>query len=223
MILIVISSLGPGGAERVVSNLATTWVKAGKKVSILTTFLHEEENADFFPLPAQVKRIRLADHTHTRKRGVTKNLQRLLVFRKLVQSEHPDLVMSFMDHINVLTLIALWGSRIPVIVNETGDPFHQPIGQVVGWLRPKVYKWASIITALTSLIASRMEHEWKLPKVYVLPNSLPDNIPELLPWESREKIILSVGRMRREKGQDVLLEAWSKICWDSPDWKLKIV
>ena len=147
----------------------------------------------------------------------------MLVFRKLIQSEHPDVVISFMDHINVLTLIALLGCKIPVIVNETGDPFHQPIGQVVGWFRPKLYQWASATTALNTLIAQRMENEWKLPKVNVIPNSLPHLIPEPIPWDLREKIILSVGRLSREKGHDLLLNAWAKIYTNFPDWKLRIV
>ena len=222
-ILIVISSFGSGGAEQVVSNLATAWCKAGKKVTIFTTFLNEDKNQDFFPIPVNVQRVRLADHCQIRTRGLTDNLRRMLIFRSLSLSLKPDVVISFMDHINILTLISLFGARIPVIVNETGDPFKQPIGKVLGWLRPKVYKWASVITALNSLIAHRMELEWKLKKVHVLPNSLPENVPETLPWERRDKTILSVGRMRWEKGQDVLLKAWAKICYKFPDWKLNIV
>ena len=48
-IVFVISSLGPGGAERVASLLTSNWADTGSSVTLVTTFLLESDN-DFYPL-----------------------------------------------------------------------------------------------------------------------------------------------------------------------------
>jgi glycosyltransferase involved in cell wall biosynthesis len=77
---------------------------------------------------------------------------------------------------------------------------------------------------VTILSNSEIEY-WKLLKrpTYIIHNFIPD-IPVSIPnFQTREKIILSIGRMNtNQKGFDKLIKAYSKIASKYPDWKLHI-
>ena len=62
---------------------------------------------------------------------------------------------------------------------------------------------------------------WKeLNNVVAISNPLSFTPKEISPLT--EKRIIAVGRYYREKGFDLLLEAWSKIYKNNPDWRLEI-
>lgn len=60
----------------------------------------------------------------------------------------------------------------------------------------------------------------ELNNVQAIPNPLsivPQSVSPLT-----EKRVIAVGRYYQEKGFDLLLEAWSKVCQAHPDWRLEI-
>jgi len=201
--------------------LASDWALTNKKVAVLTTYSDEKVNCDFFQISSKVKRIRLSQVC--KERNVKGTFQRFLLFRKIVLSEKPDTLISFMSHINVLTLIALLGTRIPIVVIENSDPFLEPLGKIISWLRPFVYRHAKAVCIHTVDAARKIEHKWKLSKVHTIPIPLLKDIPTPNSWENRENVVLSVGRLSREKGHDVLISAWALLGKKTSNWKLKIV
>lgn len=56
--------------------------------------------------------------------------------------------------------------------------------------------------------------------VGALPNAL-DALPEL-PSPRTEKTVASIGRLDDQKGIDLLLETWSMVTGERPDWRLRI-
>ena len=60
----------------------------------------------------------------------------------------------------------------------------------------------------------------ELSNVVAIPNPLPMMPPTVSPLT--EKRVIAVGRYYQEKGFDLLLEAWSKVCLRHPDWRLEI-
>ena len=221
-IVIVASSLQAGGAERVISILSSAWINNGYEVTILTTFLDESEN-DFYNISNKVTRIRLIEHCKTRTRSFLGYFNRMLIFRGIIQRENADIVISFVDRINIMTLIGLFGTNNSVAVCERIDPFEHPIGKLMGWLRPIMYRKASVVFAQTDYVAKRMKSHWKLEHVEVIANPLPNDLPQPIDWIFRENVILSVGRLDRQKGHDLLLNAWASIQTNFPEWKLRIL
>lgn len=74
------------------------------------------------------------------------------------------------------------------------------------------------------VLTERDAEAWgKLPNIRVIPNPLTIEIPEGTGPLSRNKTVLSVGRLCRQKGFDFLLEAWRQICSEFSDWTLEIV
>ena len=62
----------------------------------------------------------------------------------------------------------------------------------------------------------------KKEKLHFIPNPLPFE-PSNVTFEEKENIVLSLGRVTKEKGIDILIKAWAKVEAKFPDWKLKIV
>ena len=65
-------------------------------------------------------------------------------------------------------------------------------------------------------------HQVKTEKLFFLPNPLSFE-PSDIAFEKKENIVLSLGRVTKEKGIDTLIRAWTKVESKYTDWKLQIV
>lgn len=62
-----------------------------------------------------------------------------------IQSCKLDIVLSFIDIMNIITLIAMTNLDIPVIVSERIDPKYHKIPSLYSWLRIKIYPKADLL------------------------------------------------------------------------------
>jgi glycosyltransferase involved in cell wall biosynthesis len=210
-ILLVISSLGGGGAERVMSALANAWADAGVQVGLLTLATARE---DAYPLSPKVKRIVLNAMWESRSlwESMASTLRRCLMIRRAMREFGPDAVLSFMDKTNVITIMAIIGSGIPIVVSEHINPCRRDMGRVFNRLRRWVYPLARRVVVLTKDVADGWGRRLFSPgKVTVIPNFVRDGMPEALPDEARDPgLILAVGRLVPSKGFDALLAAFAR-------------
>ena len=65
-------------------------------------------------------------------------------------------------------------------------------------------------------------HQVKREKLHFIANPLPFE-PTNVEFSSKENIVLSLGRVTKEKGIDTLLYAWEAVESQTQDWKLQIV
>ncbi len=95
------------------------------------------------------------------------------------------------------------------------------------WLR-RVLPEADAIVAVTSSLKERIE---KFPgvqpgRVFIVPNGIDCSFwntdPNFMP-ELRGPTVVTVGQLRHVKGQDVLLESWTRVLESHPDARLSIV
>ena len=222
-IIFVISSLGPGGAERVASLLTSKWADTGRSVTLVTTFLLESDD-DFYPLSPLINRVRLSNLVTANERSVTDNFVRGITFRRLVQSTNPDMVVSFMDRVNILTLLSLAGTNFPVIVCERSNPFQQKLSNKWELLRRFTYKkMAAVVCCQSAVVAEKMNSLWQI-NTFSLPNPLSPDIPTNIDsFLKRQQIILCVGRLSPEKGHDLLLQSWATLADNYPGWTLRMI
>lgn len=223
---LVISSLGCGGAERVMSIMANYWAKRGEEVTVLT-FDHGGQS--FYPLDPQVRRHALGLLADSSKlwQGLLRNLHRICVLRDAIRRSRPDIVISFIDKVNVLTLLAALGLRAPVVISERIDPSRYDIGGPWNFFRRLTYPKASALVcqspaALASFdfLPSSMKH--------VIPNPVMPPFSSLNKTESHHPIgatylIVGMGRLVEQKGFDMLLEAFKTISAKYPEWFLMIL
>jgi glycosyltransferase involved in cell wall biosynthesis len=64
--------------------------------------------------------------------------------------------------------------------------------------------------------------EVKKEKLHFIPNPLPFE-PSDIEFNQKENIVLSLGRVTKEKGIDTLINAWQKVEQKCDNWKLQIV
>ncbi len=220
-LVLVISSLGGGGAARQMSDMANYWAAKGRKV-VLATWSGPAV-IDFYPLDTRVSRVFLAEPTESAAGGISRihvNLSRVLRLRRLLKSMEPHAVLSFMTESNSLTILAGIGLKLRVIVSERVQPaMHSVFPWTWRTLRRVLYAWADAVVAQTGDAAHWLErhcHAW----VVVIPNAL-RALPE--PSEGREALIVTVGRLTHQKGFDVLLHAFAQIAHNFKDWRLAII
>lgn len=221
-IALVITSLGGGGAERVVFYLATYLHGLGHRVSIVT--LMTESRCPFsFPTGIERKSLDVLPAKHLPKPAEKFRRNGLWVgrLRKYVRTSKPDVVLSFMDQVNVLTLLATFGMSLPVVVSEQSDPAAQPLSALFSGLRRMVYPLATTVVALTPTVESWLRVRRSNTKIRVIPNGIPSNyIRTDLPTVTRRRTLVAIGRLSHEKGFDLLLEALSRV--ELHDWTVEI-
>lgn len=223
-ITLVISSLSAGGAERVMSYMANYWAKKGWAVTLITM---SKMDRDFFPVEDRVVRVSLglAGDSSGGFDAILNNVKRLLSLRSAIQSSRPDVVISFMESVSVLTLLATRFTGIPVIVSEHNDPHQHNIGKVWGWLRRRVYPQAAALVVLTQNVLGWAVELVGEKKAFVIPNSITRNENRAVKrgGEFPQPFILAVGRLAFQKGFEFLLQAFKSVSQKNPEWSLVIL
>lgn len=218
---LIIPSLTSGGAERVMTTLANRWSAEGRAVTLIT--LDDSRQAPFYPLhPAVAHRaLGVARASNSPVRAVSNNIRRVVTLRRAISASEPDVVLSFLDTTNVLTLLATRGLDVPVVVEEHTDPSQKRIG---GWepLRRLLYPRASRVVLLSEHARSYFGPTVRA-RTSILPNPIVVDLPGPAPRGERpRRMAAAMGRFGPEKGFDLLLDAFARVAGQHPDWDLTI-
>ena len=228
-ILFVITSLNAGGAERVAVNLTTHWAEAGHETALVTIANAE---IDSFALHDSVKRaaLGLTGESNNFIDSLWQNLRRVIALRSVIKEHRPKVIVSFMTTNNVLTILANIGLGGRVVVSERTHPPLVPASGFWNMMRARTYRFADLV-----VVVAKAGQEWILQNtharaVVVIPNWVVWPMVSAEPRVSPEavlpegfKVLLTVGGPCEVKGHDLLLEAFSLVCEDYPDWKLAVV
>jgi glycosyltransferase involved in cell wall biosynthesis len=232
-IVLLVSSMGSGGAERVASTLVNAWAKRGDTVTLVLTF--SGRGACFYPLADGVRLIYLADLAGPNRRGVRGYAARLSALRALIRNCEPDVVISFLTNVNLAAILASAGLRVPVIVCEHNDPSADGRSRFWRVACRLAYPHASLVTLLTESAAARFRQTVpSVRRVAVMPNPLPRELFEMsgAPLVSdggylsaatdRPRRLVSVGRLHEQKQYDVLIAAFASLAGAFAQWELWI-
>lgn len=204
------------------SIMANYWAEKGWAVTLLTFDAGRER--PFFEMHPQVNHVPLgvsgvsANSLH----GALNNFKRVWVLRKALRRSKPDGVISFLDTVNVLTLLAAVGLRLPVIISERTDPAAWNIGKSWSLLRRAAYPFAAALVVQSQGVLAFFPQRVRR-RAHVIPN------PVLAPpnrakpdRSSGGKQIVAMGRLGEEKGFDLLLRGFARIASGYPEWSLVI-
>lgn len=218
---LVISALVLGGAERVMTVLAHEWAAAGRTVTLIN-FAGPAQVA-FYALDPAVREIRLdlRRDSHNPLDGILANLGRIVRLRRAIRRSRPDLVISFIDRTNVLTLAATIGSGVPVIVAEHTDPRHGSSGRAWSALRLLLYRRAAAVLVLTHGALEAFPPVIRR-RMVVMPNPAGRELEGRTPAALDQPTIVAIGRLSREKGYDQLIRAFARIAAGRPEWRVVI-
>ncbi|HWS56072.1 MAG TPA: glycosyltransferase family 4 protein [Pyrinomonadaceae bacterium] len=222
----VIPVIASGGAEHALVLLARRWAADGRRVTILT--YDDGARAPFYELDPRIRHVPLgiAGESAGLVAAAANNLRRARVLRREIRRSRPDVIVSFIDQTNVLTLVATAGLGVPVVVAEQSDPHTFPVKPVWNRLRLLTYARARRIVLLSARDAAFFPPRLRgrvavIPNPFVLPPAAAED--EADDEAARGHALIAVGRLHRDKGFDILLEAFALLRDEHPRWRLTVL
>ena len=213
-----IHSLGQGGAERVVINLAAEMVSRNIKVGIATA----EEEANEFALPEGVTRFDIG--IRPEEEGLASSKKRKLRQKRLHElmiKEKPDVMYSLCRGANYRAVLASAGTKVPVIISVRSDPKVDYSSKAHRLLSGYLYsKTAGAVFQTTG--ARDFFSEKIRKKSRVILNPIAESFSGYEQAASRRKAVVAVGRHNYAKDYMTLAKAFELVLKDYPDYVLEI-
>lgn len=223
-ILLLVSAMHRGGAERVAGTLCNSWAARGDEVTLVATYSGRGECQ--YPLDERVELVYLADLVPGRRRILGYG-SRLRALRRLVRERAPDVVISFLTNVNVTAILATRGLDTPLIVCERVDPGASSDYPVYFKLLCRLlYPLADMVTVQTEAAARALRLVVpRAKRLEVIPNPIPEELLSLrrvaLPPGARRRI-LGMGRLSEQKQLHHLIAAFAELAPGHPDVDLWI-
>jgi len=145
---------------------------------------------------------------------------RMKKIKSAIKKINPDVVISFMSETNIDVCFAMMGLKIPLIVSERNDPKIDPASRVKQCMRRIAYNKPTGFVFQTPDARGYFSKKIREKSCIIL-NPLSSSLP--LPYEGlRDKRIVSVGRLNKQKNFPVLIDAFKEFAKEYPDYILEI-
>jgi glycosyltransferase involved in cell wall biosynthesis len=151
-------------------------------------------------------------------------LRHSLRLRSYIKKEKVGVVVSFMDAVNVHSIFSMLFSSIPVIACERNDPSYHHVSKLVGSFRRNLYPRAALVTTQTKKAANYFPDMIRA-RTFLVKNPVQiSKFSHLIDnWSMSNKSILAIGRLERQKGFDILINAFAQLAKEHEDWTLTIL
>lgn len=207
-----IGTLGNGGAERVVSILTRHLANTGISVELVLYY----DSEPFYEIHPDVR------VTYIERETQSKNLLTNLLWLRRYIKKNADLVISFLAQFNMLALVAAFATGIPVVVADRNDPRHMPMQAPLRIARNLLYHLADQVIVQTNhnkIYFSKALQ--KNCKIIYNPIDLGEKKGLALRTDKNRRIV-SVARLMKQKNQLMLIDAFSRIKKAFPEYTLTI-
>lgn len=214
----LISSLIPGGAERVLVLMANSLARnTNNKVSVIVLYKRSES----YPLDPAVKKIEFKQSKFILNYTIYSIVNLTKYYRN--KSLRPDVLISFLTTTNFIGILVAKLFSIKIIVQEhiSFSGYGGDNNFITKITRKHLYKRTDAVTVLTSHDVANYNKFGV--DVFVMPNPCSFK-PITENSHPRDKVILAVGNLNRyhHKGFDNLIRLIVPIFNEYPDWQLKI-
>ncbi len=213
-----LNSLGQGGAERVVSNLANQFARSGYEVFIATEWYDENE----FTLDPRINRIHVGLlESDEKKDRITKFLLRVKYLKAFLKEYKPDVLVAFAHRANYRALMASRSTKTPTVIsvriNPVGnyDAFSDKIQ--IKWLFPR---------AAGCVFQTEEQKEFFKPYLQdnsrIILNPINAKYHGVAHPQQPDKAVVHHARLVDFKNQLMLCDAFLKVHERHPDYVLRI-
>lgn len=218
-IAFVISSLTPGGAERVVTVLSNS-LSNEYDVTLITL----SKSIPFYTLDKKVKLTHCIEEKQNPSglfQSLKLNVRLLLALTKILKKERIEVVIGFMRTSNILSILAGTFLNISVIISERNHPTVIDRSQSKFWklLTRFTYPLATKVVIQTQIIKDYYQKFVKPSKLVIIPNPINPDFSAV--QGIRKNKIITIGSLINQKAQHHLINVFSKI--NPQNWSLDIV
>jgi len=222
-VAVFLPSLAGGGAERAMLNVSEALYERGYAVDLLVA---SAEGQFVTQVPSGVHLISFG------VRRVSAAVPQLV---RYLRRRRPAVLLTAMDHTNLVGLLARWASRTSVRTVISVQVAFSPMfleaqrgrGRLIRWLAQVTYPHADAVIAVSQGVANSLVQQVRLQpdKVRIIPNpvALP-NVgrlsidPPAHPWFAlgQPPVILGVGRLVPQKDFPTLIHAVARLRTERP-------
>lgn len=214
-IIILTTTLGNDGAERILTELSNEWVRTGNKVIVVQTGI--ETKSSSYILDERVERINIYVD---RKNRVQWYIEEVRAVIRLLNEHKDAAVLAFLSRSFYILYIASFFTSNRMIFSERNDPTRWPAKWFSRKLRDIAFCRADACVFQTR---EALEHFPKNAKEkgVIIPNPCNPNLPDRFTGE-RRKVIVSASRLNAQKNLPMLITAFDHIHKEFPEYKLEI-
>ncbi len=204
-ILCYINTLGRGGAERVLANLANCFAKDNNEVIFVTSYPVDKE----YQLDHRINRINLSD-ARIEGNAINRNIKYISTLRRVIKQSKPDISLSFMAEPNFRLLLATKGIKQKKMISVRNDPDREYPG-VTAFLAKILFAQADGIVFQT-----KEAKEWFSKRIQdksaIIYNQVDDKFYKTHSGDyAQRKDIITVGRLTNQKNHKLLIKAFANI------------
>ncbi len=227
-IVIVLSALNMGGAQRVLSILANNWQERGHDVTLMVTYSDEIES--HYDLHENVVIKKLTNNPLVPKSKINL-IWKLFQLRKYIKKQNPDIIISFLARVNVASRLATIGLKNSLVICERTWPPFASLSDKFLWIYKILFRGVHMAIVQTEKSKSWMKENFPNANIKVIPNPVSYPLPSKKEGSinpasfktQNRKILLASGRMVKFKQFDLLIQAFSMIQNHHSSWDLIIL
>lgn len=205
---------GAGGAERQITLLANVMAKRGHVVH----FIVLAEFCKRYPIHDNVI---IHDLTYAEHNSIHPIIGRYRALKGVLKEICPDITIHYNLQSAYFTLIMPRKVYRKSIYSERGDPYDKEYSGLLGIIRDLTIGRMDGLVFQSEGARDFFSQNVRAKSV-VIHNSVEVPVDEFPLPQSREKTIVSAGRLHEQKNFALLIDAFAKISMDFPDYKLVI-
>ncbi len=214
-VVVLLPHMGIGGVEKITLCLLNAFVERGLVVHLI---LVQAKGELLSAVPPQVRVIDL-------KSGIYRSF---LPIARYLNQYAPHVMFTFSERLSLIALLTrkLTGidTRIVICQQTTLSPIPRPVWKK--WLEKKlvriIYPWADALVCASNGVAQDVSKFTVIDRnrlTYIYNPAFPESLQEKLdhtffhPWFRKEQppVIVSVGRLAKQKNYVLLLHAFAKV------------
>ena len=211
-ILFIIPALSNGGAEKVVSKIASELVKKNYKVSIIVFYDCENK----YEIDENIEVLNLSNGFKNDYEKISK-VKRLLKIRRLIKDNNPNVIIPFLHYICIYTFISLLFSkyRKKIIFTVRNNPKFS---------NKKIIKFKNLLQKFIRKIIVQNKGQRLLlsnreqKRSFIIPNPIDERYLEYKKeFSNIPKHIISIGRLTDQKDYPLTINAFSNVLKKYPN------